>query len=152
MHCHFQDFPEFSSPPRMANNVGTNKRETRDVIGYKFCTSAQPLLKKLSDQVVYPNSQVFSKRYGNLLSLLDAKVDTRALQTLLQFYDPKLRCFMFQDYKLAPTLEEYSYLLNIKITNHVPFLVFQKCLITKLLPRHFIPGIKAPFQVFLWDF
>ena len=40
---------------------------------------------------------------------------------LLQFYDPQLHCFTFQDYQLAPTLEEYAYILYIKITDNIPF-------------------------------
>ena len=71
--------------------------------------------------MVYSNSQFFSKQYEDLLSLLDAQVDDRALQTLLQFYDLELRCFTFQDYQLAPTLEEYSHILGIKVTDCVPF-------------------------------
>ncbi|KAI5438463.1 hypothetical protein KIW84_024268 [Lathyrus oleraceus] len=40
----------------------------------------------------------------------------------LQFYDPELCCFTFQDYQLAPTLEEYSILMNVPIRYQVPFL------------------------------
>ena len=32
-----------------------------------------------------------------------------------------LWCFTFQDYQLVPTLEEYAYLLNIKLSDEVPF-------------------------------
>ena len=65
---------------------------------------------------------VFGGRYGNLLSLLDAQVDDKVAQTFLQFYDPELNCFIFQDYQLAPPLEEYSHLLHIIITNHIPLI------------------------------
>ncbi|XP_050909639.1 uncharacterized protein LOC127123466 [Lathyrus oleraceus] len=41
---------------------------------------------------------------------------------LLQFYDPELRCFTFQDYQLDPMLEEYSSLLRIPIKEEVPFM------------------------------
>ena len=43
------------------------------------------------------------------------------LSTLVQFYDPTYRCFTFPDYQLMPTLEEYSYLLGLPITDRVPF-------------------------------
>ena len=52
---------------------------------------------------------------------MDARVDNKVVQTLLQFYDLELHCFTFQDYQLAPTLEEYAHLLHIKLTSHVPF-------------------------------
>ena len=31
------------------------------------------------------------------------------------------RCFAFPDYQLMPTLEEYSYLLGLPVTDCVPF-------------------------------
>ena len=43
------------------------------------------------------------------------------LSTLVHFYDPTYHCFTFPDYQLIPTLEEYSYLLDLPITHHVPF-------------------------------
>ena len=43
------------------------------------------------------------------------------LTTLVQFYDLLYWCFSFLDYQLMPTLEEYSYLLGLPITDHVPF-------------------------------
>ena len=43
------------------------------------------------------------------------------LSTLVQFYDPMYHCFTFSDYQLIPTLEEYSYLLSLPITDRVPF-------------------------------
>ena len=50
----------------------------------------------------------FGKNYGNLLSILNQQVDYTTLITLAQFYDLPLRCFTFQDFQLAPTLEEFS--------------------------------------------
>ena len=105
----------------MENNHDVVKRDTRDVFGYKVGTSSWPRLKELSRAVVYPNSQAFSKQYEDLLPLLDVQVEDRALHTLLQFYDSELRCFTFQDYQLALTLEEYSYISRIKITDDIPF-------------------------------
>ncbi|XP_050890804.1 uncharacterized protein LOC127096252 [Lathyrus oleraceus] len=52
----------------------------------------------------------------------------RGLGTRL-FYDPPMRCFTFQDYQLAPTLEEYSHILGVGIKNHVSFVS------TKELPK-----------------
>ncbi|XP_050895131.1 uncharacterized protein LOC127101722 [Lathyrus oleraceus] len=52
------------------------------------------------------------------------------MHTLVQFYDPPLRCFTFQEYQLAPTLEEYSHILGIRIKNQVPYIR------TKELPEY----------------
>lgn len=38
-----------------------------------------------------------------------------AIHTLLQFYDPPLRCFTFLDYQLGKTLEEYTEILDLPI-------------------------------------
>ncbi|KAI5438919.1 hypothetical protein KIW84_024588 [Lathyrus oleraceus] len=51
------------------------------------------------------------------------------IHTLVQFYDPPLRCFTFQHYQLAPTLEEYSYILGVGILGQVPLVS------TKDLPK-----------------
>ena len=106
----------------MASNTSAVQRVERDNFKYQFRSSSWPLLDELKDLMNSQQKDVFGKRYGNLLSLLDAQVEDVALQTLLQFYDPVLHCFTFQDYQLAPTLEEYSHLLDIKVTDHVPFI------------------------------
>ena len=43
------------------------------------------------------------------------------LTTLVQFHHPVYHCFTFPDYQLAPTLEEYSQLTDLPITNRDPF-------------------------------
>src|SRR4051812_41871044 len=53
--------------------------------------------------------------------MLTTRIDEWGLYTLLQFYDSELRCFTFQDYQLAPTLEEYAHILQIKVQHKVPF-------------------------------
>ena len=35
-----------------------------------------------------------------------------AITALVQFYDPLLSCFTFQNFKLAPTLEEFDRFLD----------------------------------------
>ncbi|KAI5389745.1 hypothetical protein KIW84_075152 [Lathyrus oleraceus] len=69
-------------------------------------------------------------------------VDPVPLQTLLQFYDPELRCFTFQDYQLAPTLEEYSILLNVPIRYQVPFLDVPKEVDFRVVARSLYLSIK----------
>ena len=55
------------------------------------------------------------------MSLMKLRMKEGILSTLIQFYDPMYRCFTFPEYHLIPTLEEYSYLLGLLITDHVPF-------------------------------
>ncbi|GAU44249.1 hypothetical protein TSUD_399950 [Trifolium subterraneum] len=45
-----------------------------------------------------------------------------ALITLAQFYDPPLRCFTFQDFQLAPTLEEFEKITGCNLKNQSPYL------------------------------
>ncbi|XP_050916568.1 uncharacterized protein LOC127131695 [Lathyrus oleraceus] len=70
------------------------------------------------------NLEIFKRDYGKILDYLKAplsKYQHSALHTLIQFYDPPLRCFTFPYYQLAPTLEEYSCILGIPIKLQVPF-------------------------------
>ncbi|RDY09828.1 hypothetical protein CR513_05744, partial [Mucuna pruriens] len=44
------------------------------------------------------------------------------MSTLTQYYDPPLKCFTFQGFQLAPTLEEYERLLGIPCDKSPPYL------------------------------
>ena len=44
------------------------------------------------------------------------------MRTLMQLYDPLMICFTFQNYQLASTLEEYSYIMGVEIKHQVPFI------------------------------
>ena len=90
---------------------------------------------ELSNLITSGNQKGFVDQYGDILTLLKMVVDPVPLQTLLQFYDPELRCFTFQDYQLAPTLEEYSILLSIPIQHQVPFLDVPKEVDFKVVAR-----------------
>lgn len=63
----------------------------------------------------------FVKRYGKILSLLDIHVEVDALTALLQFYDPPMRCFNFQNFQLAPTLEEFGQILGYSLEKDKPY-------------------------------
>lgn len=78
-------------------------------------------LRGLGARLVLNNKDKFKDAYGNILGMLNTEVNIIALHTLVQFYDPPLRCFTFQDYQLAPTLEEYSHILGIEIKDQAPF-------------------------------
>jgi hypothetical protein len=64
----------------------------------------------------------FQANYGLILNLLHVKIDLMALTTLAQFYDPPLRCFTFQDFQLAPTLEEFAKILGCNFEDRGPYL------------------------------
>ena len=63
----------------------------------------------------------FRKEYGSIIPLMKLNVKEGILLTLVQYYDSMYHCFTFPDYQLMPTLEEYSYLLDLPITDRVPF-------------------------------
>ncbi|XP_050895933.1 uncharacterized protein LOC127102629 [Lathyrus oleraceus] len=89
----------------------------RNIYSFKF---KDPNLKSLRDLVsqTHPIYKInFGKNYGNLLSILNQQVDHTALITLAQFYDLPLRCFTFQDFQLAPTLEEFERLVRVPMKN-----------------------------------
>ncbi|XP_058785072.1 uncharacterized protein LOC131659983 [Vicia villosa] len=86
--------------------------------------------------------QDFNHDYVNLLSILHTSFDPMALITLFHFYDPQLRSFTFQDYQLVPTLEEYSYNLNIRITDNVPFFRVSKVVRFENIAEALHVGIK----------
>lgn len=50
--------------------------------------------------------------YGKIAHLLCVPVQIEAITCLAQFYDPPLRCFTFQDFQLAPTIEKFSHILR----------------------------------------
>ncbi|KAI5406181.1 hypothetical protein KIW84_052793 [Lathyrus oleraceus] len=114
----------------------------RKTCSYSFHREPLTSLIELSNLVTGGNQKGFVDQYGDLLTLLRMVVDPVPLQTLLQFYDPKLRCFTFQDYQLAPTLEEYSILLNVPIRYQVPFLDVPKEVDFRVVARAFHLSIK----------
>ncbi|KAI5409736.1 hypothetical protein KIW84_055259 [Lathyrus oleraceus] len=79
---------------------------------------------------------------GDILTVLKTVVDPVPLQTLLQFYDPELKCFTFQDYQLAPTLEEYSILMNVPVQHQTPFLDVPKEVDFRLIARALRMSVK----------
>ncbi|KAI5436163.1 hypothetical protein KIW84_022572 [Lathyrus oleraceus] len=63
----------------------------------------------------------FKQRHGKLLSVLSTDLVEGLLSILVQLYDTLYRCFTFPDYQLVPTLEEYTHLLGIPVSDKVPF-------------------------------
>lgn len=93
-------------------------------ISYKFPEVDLDSLLKIAEKSPSENLEVFKRDYGKIVEYLKtplSKYQHSTLHTLLQFYDPPLRCFTFLYYQLAMTLEEYSCILGIPIKLQVPF-------------------------------
>ncbi|XP_050876373.1 uncharacterized protein LOC127080088 [Lathyrus oleraceus] len=101
----------------------------RSVFSYKFVEPQLKALKGLGTRLDLDRKDDLKKAYGTLLGILNTEMNTTTIHTLVQFYDPPLRCFTFQDYPLAPTLEEYLYILGDEIKDRVYFVS------TKELPK-----------------
>src|SRR4051812_12356799 len=69
-------------------------------------------LRNIRDKMSSTALNRFEGRYGDILDLLKVKVQEEAITALIQFYDPPLRCFTFQDFQLTPTLEEMDAMLG----------------------------------------
>ncbi|XP_050877603.1 uncharacterized protein LOC127081385 [Lathyrus oleraceus] len=54
----------------------------------------------------------FTLKYEKILHLLSIPVQKDVITVLAQFYDPTLRSFLFRDFQLAPTLEEFGRILD----------------------------------------
>ncbi|RDX85815.1 hypothetical protein CR513_32938, partial [Mucuna pruriens] len=81
-------------------------------------------LKQTAKQIRGPWRRVLEEKYGKILGLLEVEVQPHALAVLAQFYDVRLRCFLFKDFQLAPTLEEYERILGMPIKE--PAVYFHK--------------------------
>ncbi|KAL5193794.1 hypothetical protein HKD37_20G055955 [Glycine soja] len=66
--------------------------------------------------------QAFRKIYGKILELTIAEVSIEAIASLTQYYDQPLRCFMFGDFQLVPTIEEFEEILGCPLGGRKPYL------------------------------
>ncbi|XP_050915515.1 uncharacterized protein LOC127130576 [Lathyrus oleraceus] len=96
--------------------------ERKSIRNYKFVEPPLAVLRGLGARLNMTHKGAFKEAYGNLLGILNTEFKITVVHTLVQFYDPPLRCFTFQDYQLAPMLEEYSHILSIRIKNQVPYI------------------------------
>jgi hypothetical protein len=87
--------------------------EKRNTFPYTFQELKVDTLLAMESRLTKISGPNFRSTYGSILELLHVKVDTRALVTFSQFYDPHLRCFTFQDFQLLPTIEEFENILGI---------------------------------------
>lgn len=98
--------------------------ERKNNVTYRFPKVNMSSLLQLYERSTLSNNVKFKEEFGRIAVFLNAPMNEhqeKAIHTLLQFYDPPLRCFAFLDYQLAPTLEEFSNLLDIPIKPQIPF-------------------------------
>jgi len=61
-----------------------------------------------------------------LLGLLEVEVQKFIIPTLVQYYDPRLRCFTFQDFQLVPPIEECEHVVDMPLEGKVPYLYLEQ--------------------------
>ncbi|XP_058784464.1 uncharacterized protein LOC131659266 [Vicia villosa] len=105
----------------MAPPMKTGRRN----LSYTFPNLNLDSLECLAKKITPDESTKFREKYGYILSLLKmpfTKYEQEGVHTLLQFYNPSLRCFTFSEYLLVPTLEEYSLFLGVPVKKEeVPY-------------------------------
>ncbi|RDX66262.1 hypothetical protein CR513_54989, partial [Mucuna pruriens] len=65
--------------------------------------------------------RAFEKMHDNLLQIQEIETQSKALEALVQYYNPPTRCFTFRDFQLAPTLEEYKRLLGLPLAESAQY-------------------------------
>jgi len=78
-------------------------------------------LRDLSVELTTIPKNAFVFKYGEILDLLFTNVQTDAITALAQFYDPPMRSLLFQDFQLAPTLEEFERIVGIPSKGNGPY-------------------------------
>ncbi|XP_050915957.1 uncharacterized protein LOC127131059 [Lathyrus oleraceus] len=92
-------------------------------VTYHFFDTKIGPLRQIKALITPDHVGLFRDTYGNILPMVeDLDASQRSLiHTCLQFYDPQLRCFTFQDFQLAPLFEEYAMILGVPLQHCVPF-------------------------------
>ena len=75
-------------------------------------------LEDIWKRIKEPGKQRFTKKYGQIASLILVKVEEPLIRTALQLWDPSHRWFIFNKEDLTLTIEEYSTLLQMDL--HAP--------------------------------
>ena len=99
-------------------------------------TQIEAIRERLSER----DLKTFNRHYGDILDLTKAEVQLGVISSLVQFYDPLLRCFTFQDFQLAPTLEE----LVLNFSKEKAYMGIGKTVDIKIL----VEGLKIPYIEF----
>lgn len=100
-----------------------NKTNRRKTYQYKLRDLKVDELRKLSELLTEDFRVAFKQAHGNLLGVLSTKEDSGLVFTFTQFYDPTIHYFTFLDFLLAPTLEEFSHLLQLPVKDQDPYMI-----------------------------
>jgi len=57
---------------------------------------------------------------------LEIEIQVSAITALSQYYDPPLRCFTFQDFQLASTIEEVEQILDLPMEGKILYKYFEQ--------------------------
>ena len=104
---------------RVGGNLGSDALKKK--LPIRVIDSNLSGLREIVQQMKTIQKNAFKKRHGNLLRLLNVEVQASAVTALAQYYDPPLRCFTFQDFQLAPTIEEFEQILGLSVGDKVPY-------------------------------
>lgn len=107
--------------------------ERKNIQNYKFVEPHMAVFRGLGARLDMGHNDDFKETYGNVLGIMNTEVNITNVHTLVQFYDPLLRYFTFQDYQLVPTLEEYSHILVLGSRTKFPTFTLRKFLNIKPL-------------------
>lgn len=109
--------------PVVIVSAAMDKTDRRKTYQYKLRDSKVDELRKLNECLTEDYRVAFKQAYGNMLGVLSTKEDSGLMFTFVQFYDPTLHYFTFQDFLLAPTLEEFAHLLQLPFKNQAPYMI-----------------------------
>ncbi|XP_027368390.1 uncharacterized protein LOC113874365 [Abrus precatorius] len=110
----------------MEINVGSSSSDVRSIelrrklhLRVKMADTAS--LRELGKKLKTVQQLTLVRRYGNILRLMEVNVQEDAITALAQYYDSPLRCFTFQDFQVAPTLEEFEQILDLPLEGQQPY-------------------------------
>ncbi|KAI5426710.1 hypothetical protein KIW84_032225 [Lathyrus oleraceus] len=95
----------------------------KDDVVYSFFDPEISGLRDMIALITPDHVGMFQEAYGGIMKLVFRLTDSdrSVIHTLLQLYDPGLRCFVFPDYLLGPLMEDYASILGIQIRDQIPF-------------------------------
>src|SRR4030066_1439476 len=97
-----------------------NSKET-NALPWKIKLPNMDSMKTQSRNLTPSLKRSFVATYGDILDLLSVNVQPEAISVLAQFYDPPTRSFLFKDFQLAPTLEEFEGIMGIPSKDKGPY-------------------------------
>src|SRR4030066_1118997 len=97
-----------------------NSKET-NALPWKIKLPNMDSMKTLSRNLTPSLKRSFVGKYGDILDLLFVNVQPGDISVLARFYDPPTRSFLFKDFQLAPTLEEFEGIMGIPSKGKGPY-------------------------------